>query len=178
MALFSQNMLELAMEIAAHDPSYETFADKFVDHLLWIGHAVDHVGTDGLWDEEDGFFYDLLILPDGSATRLKVRSMVGLLPLCATTVIEPWQRERVPRIMELFAERIRRMPELEANIFSGPGSRRSRPDGPGGPCPPAAHPQASCSTRTSSWAPTGSGRFRATTLIIRTYLRPEAGITR
>ena len=80
-----------------------------------------HVGSDGLWDEEDGFFYDVLRLPDGSATRLKVRSMVGLLPLCATTMIEPWQRERVPRIMELFAERIRRMPELEANIFSGRG---------------------------------------------------------
>ena len=121
MALFSQNMLELAIEIAAYDPSYETFAEKFLDHFLWIGHAVGHVGSDGLWDEEDGFFYDLLMLPDGSATRLKVRSMVGLLPLCATTVIEPWQRERVPRIMELFAERIRRMPELEANIFSGRG---------------------------------------------------------
>ena len=52
-----------------------------------------------MWDEEDGFYYDLLRLPDGSATRLKVRSMVGLLPLCATTVIEKWQRERVPRAM-------------------------------------------------------------------------------
>ena len=121
MALFSQNMLELAIEIAAYDPSYETFAEKFLDHFLWIGHAVGHVGADGLWDEEDGFFYDLLRLPDGSATRLKVRSMVGLLPLCATTMIEPWQRERVPKVMELFAERIRRMPELEANIFSGRG---------------------------------------------------------
>ncbi len=140
MALFSQNMLELAIEIAAYDPSYETFAEKFLDHFLWIGHAVGHVGSDGLWDEEDGFFYDLLMLPDGSATRLKVRSMVGLLPLCATTMIEPWQRERVPKVMELFAERIRRMPELEANVFSGRGLRRSQLDGPGGPCPPAAHP--------------------------------------
>ena len=51
-----------------------------------------------MWDEEDGFYYDVLRLPDGSATRLKVRSMVGLLPLCATTVVEPWQRERVPRL--------------------------------------------------------------------------------
>ena len=56
-------------------------------------------GQDGMWDEEDGFYYDLLRLPDGSATRLKVRSMVGLLPLCATTVIEGWQRERIPRAM-------------------------------------------------------------------------------
>ena len=52
-----------------------------------------------MWDEEDGFFYDVLRLPDGSATRLKVRSMVGLLPLCAITVVEPWQRERVPELM-------------------------------------------------------------------------------
>ena len=55
-------------------------------------------GEDGMWDEEDGFYYDNLVLPDGRATRLKVRSLVGLLPLCATTVIEPWQRERVPRV--------------------------------------------------------------------------------
>ena len=52
-----------------------------------------------MWDEEDGFYYDLLVLPDGSTTRLKVRSMVGLLPLCATSVMEKWQRERIPRAM-------------------------------------------------------------------------------
>ena len=55
---------------------------------------MNQMGPDGMWDEEDGFYYDVLRLPDGSARRLKVRSMVGLLPLCATTVIEPWQRER------------------------------------------------------------------------------------
>ena len=97
MALFCQNMLEIAVELAAHDPSYEDMATKFVDHFLWIAHAMNQVGPTGMWDEEDGFYYDVLRLPDGSATRLKVRSMVGLLPFCATTVIEPWQRERVPR---------------------------------------------------------------------------------
>ena len=65
-----------------------------------------------MWDERDGFYYDLLRLPDGSATHLKVRSMVGLLPLCATTVVEPWQRERVPHAGRLVAERFKRMPEL------------------------------------------------------------------
>jgi len=80
---------------------------------------MSHVGPDGLWEEEDGFFYDVLRLPDGSATPLKVRSMVGLLPLCATTIIEPWQRDRVPGVMKLFAERTRRMPELLSNIFLG-----------------------------------------------------------
>jgi hypothetical protein len=79
-------------------------------------------GQDGMWDEEDGFYYDLLRLPDGSAHRLKVRSMVGLLPLCATTVIEPWQRERVPRALAQVFERLRRMPELTETIHpTGPG---------------------------------------------------------
>ena len=100
MALFCQNMAEIAVELAAHDPFYEDMAIKFVEHFLWIAHAMNQVGTEGMWDEEDGFYYDVLRLPDGSATRLKVRSMVGLLPLCATTVIEPWQRERVPRTAE------------------------------------------------------------------------------
>ena len=75
-----------------------------------------------MWDEEDGFYYDVLRLPDGSATRLKVRSMVGLLPLCATTVVEKWQRERVPRLTAAMQERMRRMPELRESIHAtGPG---------------------------------------------------------
>ena len=69
-----------------------------------------------MWDEEDGFYYDLLRLPDGSATRLKVRSLVGLLPLCATSVIEPWQRARVPRVMAAINKRLGRMPELRESI--------------------------------------------------------------
>jgi hypothetical protein len=116
MALFCQNMLELAVEIAEVDPSYEGLAAKFVDHFLWIAKAMNKVGRDGMWDEEDGFYYDVLRLPDGSATRLKVRSLVGLLPMCATTVVEPWQRERVPRVQAQFEERIRRMPELLEGI--------------------------------------------------------------
>ena len=77
---------------------------KFAEHFLWIGAAMNKVGDDGMWDEEDGFYYDVLRLPDGRAARLKVRSLVGLLPLCATTVIEPWQRERVPRVVEAIAD--------------------------------------------------------------------------
>ena len=123
MAFFSQNMLELAIEIATYDPSYESLAAKFIDHVLWIGHAINHVGPDGMWDEEDGFFYDILRLPNGSATRLKVRSIVGLLPVCATSVTEPWQRERVPAAMRLFEERSRRTPELLANVYAGRGNR-------------------------------------------------------
>ena len=76
-----------------------------------------------MWDEEDGFYYDLLRLPDGSATRLKVRSMVGLLPLCATTVIEQWQRERIPRATAAIAGRAcARCPSCWKSIHpTGPG---------------------------------------------------------
>jgi hypothetical protein len=124
MALFCQNMLDIGVEIAAHDSTYEDLAMKFLEHFLWIGRAMNHVGDDGMWDEGDGFYYDVLRLPDGRATRLKVRSMVGLLPLCATTVIEPWQRERVPRLVAHFTERVRRMPELLQGIHPmGPSHR-------------------------------------------------------
>jgi len=76
-----------------------------------------------MWDEEDGFYYDLLRFPDGSSTRLKVRSMVGLLPLCATTVIEKWQRDRNPRATAALVMRLRQMPELlEAIHPTGPGN--------------------------------------------------------
>jgi hypothetical protein len=121
-ALFCQNMLEISFELAAHDSFYEDMAMKFADHLLWIARAMNQAGPDGMWDEEDGFYYDVLRLPDGRATRLKVRSMVGLLPICATTVIEPWQRERAPRVVQILTERLRRMPELLESIHpTGPG---------------------------------------------------------
>ncbi len=112
MALYSQNMLEMAIELTAFDPSYEDMVVKFVDHFHFIASAMNKPGGDSLWDEEDGFYYDLLRLPDGSSQLLKVRSLVGLLPLCATTVIEAEQRNCVPRAMELIRERQRRIPEL------------------------------------------------------------------
>ncbi|MBO0721763.1 MAG: glucosidase, partial [Blastocatellia bacterium] len=116
MALFCQNMLEIAVEIAAQDRNYEDLAAKFTEHFLWIANAMNRLGQDGMWDEEDGFYYDLLRLPDGTATRLKVRSLVGLLPICATTVVEPWQRDRVPVLIAHIQERVRRMPELLRSI--------------------------------------------------------------
>jgi mannosylglycerate hydrolase MGH1-like protein len=116
MSLFCQNMLEISAELAAHDPYFEEMAVKLADHFMLIAHAMNQVGQGGMWDEEDGFYYDVLRLPDGEATRLKVRSMVGLLPICATTVIEKWQRERVPRVLQTFNERLRRMPKLLDSI--------------------------------------------------------------
>ncbi|HEV8492493.1 MAG TPA: glucosidase, partial [Candidatus Angelobacter sp.] len=122
MCLFSQNMLDLAMEITLHDPTYEEMVRKFVGHFYFIAQAMNRPGQEGMWDEEDGFYYDLLRLPDGSAQRLKVRSMVGLLPLCATSITEKWQRERIPQTMALISERLRRMPELLETIHpTGPG---------------------------------------------------------
>ena len=108
-----------------------------------------------MWDEEDGFYYDVLRLPDGRATRLKVRSMVGLLPLCATTVIEPWQRERVPAVWQHIAERVRRRcrscstsihptgPEPPRATATAASSRSSTRSGCGAS-------SRACSTRTSS----------------------------
>ncbi|HUC73120.1 MAG TPA: hypothetical protein VMS01_18165 [Stellaceae bacterium] len=73
-----------------------------------------------MWDEEDGFCYDVLRLPDGTATRLKVRSIVGLLPLCAATAVDAGQRERVPALARQMQERVRRMPELLESIRPAP----------------------------------------------------------
>ena len=116
MALFSQNMLELAFELSLHDLTYEDMIVKFAEHFYYIAAAMNKPGQNGMWDEEDGFYYDLLRLPDGTATRLKVRSMVGLLPLCATTVIEASTRARIPGVMTRINERLRRIPELLQTI--------------------------------------------------------------
>ena len=122
MALFSQNMLELAVDLAAQDPTYEDMVFKFAEHFCFIAAGINRSGQDGMWDEEDGFYYDLLRLPDGSANRLKVRSMVGLLPLCATTVMEKWQRERIPGALAGMMKRMRRIPELMETLHpTGPG---------------------------------------------------------
>jgi len=115
-------MLEIAFELVVQDPSYEELVVKFMEHFAYIAFAMNKPGQDGMWDEEDGFYYDLLRLPDGSATRLKVRSMVGLLPLCATTVVEKQQRDRCPRASIQIQNRVRRIPELLASIHpTGPG---------------------------------------------------------
>jgi len=102
MAFYSQNMLEIAVALAEHDPAYEGFITKFVHHWFQIAAAMDPLGEhpDEMWDEEDGFFYDVLRLPDGTGQRLKVRSLVGLLPLCATAVVPQSTLERFPHVAE------------------------------------------------------------------------------
>jgi hypothetical protein len=118
MAFYCQVMLEIALILAENDEHYEEHAFTFLQHFIWIAYAMDRIGEkhDEMWDETDGFFYDVLRLPDGSATRLKTRSMVGLLPLCASTIFAPdvlERHSRLGRLIQLFRER---HPEVLAKV--------------------------------------------------------------
>jgi hypothetical protein len=132
MAFYCQNMLDMALILADHDPAYEEAAYKLLESVIWITYAMDRLGEnqDDMWDEEDGFYYDVLRLPDGEAFRLKVRSMVGLLPLCASTVVEQDSVMRHPRLMELIEVFRERHPEVLAQVaptfegFTGHAGRR------------------------------------------------------
>jgi hypothetical protein len=117
MALYCQNMLEISAELAKSDSDYLDMSLKFSEHFLWIASSMTHLGDDtGMWDEEDGFFYDVLRLPDGRSQRLKVRSMVGLLPLCAATVFEGDFMAAYPELRERFMAFLNARPELCAAI--------------------------------------------------------------
>jgi hypothetical protein len=132
MAFYCQNMLDMALILSDVDTMYEEIAFRFLEHFIWIGYAMDRIGPchDEMWDEQDGFFYDLLHLPDGRVTRLKVRSMVGLLPLCAATVIEPPREGRLQRLTALVALFRERHPDVVKHMapgdetFIGYGNRR------------------------------------------------------
>src|ERR1022692_1594716 len=130
MAMYSLNLLAIALELAREDSAYEDVASKFWEHFLFIANAINHLGDErtGMWDEEDGFFYDVLHLPDGSHTPLKVRSMVGLIPLFAVETLEPRLLARFPgfkRRMQWFVEN---RSDLTHNVASmvvpGKGERR------------------------------------------------------
>ena len=117
MALFCQNMVEISAELAMANPAYVNLTMKFVEHFLMIASGMIRPGEEaGMWDEQDGFFYDVLRLPDGRSERLKVRSMVGLLPLCAVTVFERKIATKYPEIGQAVSEYLRARPELMAFI--------------------------------------------------------------
>jgi hypothetical protein len=124
MAFYCQNMLEIAVILAEHDSVYEDIAFRFLEHFLWITYAMDRIGehNDEMWDDQDGFFYDLLHFPNGDAMRLKVRSLVGLLPLCASTVFESGVVARNPRMMELVEIFKKRHPDLLKHIAPADGA--------------------------------------------------------
>jgi len=129
MALFCQNLLEMTVELAQVRPAYLGVVEKFVEHALLITSSMLNAGDGtGMWDDEDGFFYDVLRLPDGSAHRLKVRSMVGLLPLCAVTVFEGEIRKIAPQLNDRLRALLENRPELSAFVHDpmklGKGGRR------------------------------------------------------
>ena len=125
MVFFSQQMLRIAVELALHYPVFEEFVIKFFEHTMWIAGAMDQMGRaqDTMWNEEDGFFYDVLRMPDGHAFQMKVRSMVGLLPLTAVAIFEEDLQEKLPTFVKHAREFLMRHPELAANLHmpSTPG---------------------------------------------------------
>jgi hypothetical protein len=130
MGMYCLNMMAIALELAKEDPAYEDVASKFFEHFVHIAHAMNDMGPGGrsLWDEEDGFYYDVLHLPNGEEHFLKIRSMVGLIPLFAVETLEPEIVERLPgfkRRMQWFIDNHPDMPEhIETTQRSARGVRR------------------------------------------------------
>jgi hypothetical protein len=131
MAMYSLNLLAMAMELAGENPAYEDVASKFWEHFLYIAHAMGHQGKANqlaLWDDVDGFFYDNLILPDGTRQPLKVRSMVGLIPLFAVETLEPDIMARLDGFRRRLDWFVAHRPDLTGNVACmqtpGHGARR------------------------------------------------------
>ncbi|MCX6593662.1 MAG: glucosidase [Acidobacteria bacterium] len=128
MAMYCLNMLRIAIELAFFNPVYEDIASKFFEHFLYIAHAMNRSGDEGLWDEEDGFYYDRLQFPDGRSMPLKIRSMVGLIPLFAVESLELDTYDRLPNFARRTDWFIKNRPDLCGNLASltrpGQNSRR------------------------------------------------------
>ena len=118
MVFFSQQMLRIAVELATHYPVFEEFVTKFFEHTMWIAGAMDRMGggDSTMWDHTDGFFYDVMRLPNGQSFRMKVQSMVGLLPLTAVAIFEDDTLEKLPNFRKKAKEFMERHPELAANL--------------------------------------------------------------
>ncbi len=118
MAMYCLNLLAIAMELAGQDPVYEDVASKFWEHFLHITTAMTHLGNDGvgMWSEEDEWFFDVLLLPDGSHVPLKIRSMVGLIPLFAVEMLEPELVDRLPGFKRRLEWFIDNRPDLTTNV--------------------------------------------------------------
>jgi hypothetical protein len=122
MAFFAQNMLAISLELALHERVYEDMAIRFYEYFVLIASVMGRLGDagDAMWDEADGFFYNVLRLPNGDTRRLKIRSMIGLLPLCAATVYPREVITRLPRFME----RLRWFEENRPNLIACTNSSR------------------------------------------------------
>ncbi|BCJ47305.1 glucosidase [Actinoplanes ianthinogenes] len=120
MALYCQSMLQIALELSVRDPIYVEQAQAYFEHFAWIAVAVNRKSsTATLWDDEDGFFYDLLRLPNGDTRRLRIRSMVGLLPLAAATVYDPALVARFPRLLDDAWDFVSRHPSISSVVTRG-----------------------------------------------------------
>ncbi|CAA9239632.1 MAG: GH63 [uncultured Chthoniobacterales bacterium] len=130
MGMFSLNLMRIALELARENPVYENIATKFFEHFLAIAGAMNNAGGKGigLWDEDDEFFYDVLHLPDGRYVRMRVRSLVGLMPLLAVETIEPELLEAVPGFKSRLEWYLENRPDLAALIsrWHAPGSGERR----------------------------------------------------
>ena len=130
MAMYTLNLLAIALELAQEDPAYEDVASKFWEHFIYIADAMSHRGRDGmgLWNEEDGFFYDVLRMPDGHHFPMKIRSMVGLIPLFAVQTLEPELLNKLPDFKRRLEWFIDNRPDLTKNLAcmrtAGRGERR------------------------------------------------------
>jgi hypothetical protein len=117
MASFCLTMMRIALELAQENPVYQDLATKFLEHFLAIAHAMSQsFGGRGLWDEGDGFFYDVLHLPDGSFSPLKVRSLVGLIPLLAVEVLDADMLDKMPDFQRRLRWFVRNRPHLSGNL--------------------------------------------------------------
>jgi len=118
MAMYTLNLLAIALELAREVPAYEDVASKFWEHFIYIAHAMSRRGLDGsgLWNEEDGFFYDVLKLPNGSKHPMRIRSMVGLIPLFAVENLEPDLLKRLPGFKRRLEWFIDNRPDLTENV--------------------------------------------------------------
>ncbi len=128
MAFYCLQMMQIAIELALHNPVYEKSAMKFFDHFISIAKAMTQMGGEGLWDEEDGFFYDVLNLPDGRNIPLKLKSMVGLIPLYAVEVIDSETLLQLPRLNKHMHWYMEENPEAKEIIpsFEVPGQGQRR----------------------------------------------------
>jgi len=130
MAMYTLNLLAIALELSKEDRAYEDVASKFWEHFIHIAHAMSHRGQNGtgLWNEEDGFFYDVLRLSDGNHLPMKIRSMVGLIPLFAVETLEPELLARLPGFKRRLEWFIDHRPDLTGNVACmrtpGVGKRR------------------------------------------------------
>ena len=127
MAMFTLNLLAIAMELAKEDRVYEDVASKFWEHFIHIAHAMNNIGEENveLWDEDDGFFYDVLHLPNKEHVRLKVRSMVGLIPLFAAETLESKMLDQLPDFKKRLEWFVENRPDLTACVRNpGDGDRR------------------------------------------------------